>query len=224
MAEKNPPWSATVQDRTLVVTLPTLYRVLGWAPLNGGLCQARSMLNHQVRTDDDPVEEPAAFLSGLAQRLAVVEPVVGLMTGVRMERLVRHTVQHQDFFVECFATVGLSNALAVSDPATYDEKPGTINVIVVVNQPLTDAALVEAVSIVTEAKTRVLHEAQVKSTVSGALATGTGTDCVAVACPTGFPAFRYCGKHTALGELVGRGAYEAVTIGLQRAKMNDDID
>ena len=83
------PWSATVQDRTLIVALPTLYRVLSWAPLNGGLFLARSIVNHQVRTDEYPSEDPASFLLALSHRLQAPAPVVGLMTGVLMERLAR---------------------------------------------------------------------------------------------------------------------------------------
>lgn len=211
------PWSATVHDRTLVVTLPTLYRVLSWAPLGGGFREARSILNHQVRTDEYPAEEPEPFLSALARRIEAPEPVVGLMTGVLMERLVRRVIRQQSLTLECFATVSVSNALAAGDPATYEERPGTINIIVVTNHALTDAALVEAVGIITEAKTRALCETQVKSTASEHLATGTGTDCVAIACPTVRPAFRYCGKHTVLGELLGRVVHEAVLMGLQRA-------
>jgi adenosylcobinamide amidohydrolase len=212
------PWSATVHSRTLIVTFPEPYLVLSWAPLNGGFCQARSVLNHQVRTDEYFTEEPALFLSALAQRLDIVAPTVGLMTGVLMERLVRRVVQHQHLVVECFATVGVSNALAVGDPATYEEKPGTINIIVIVNQPLTEAVLVEAVSIATEAKTRALFEAEISSTVSAVAATGTGTDCVAIACPYGTPAYRYCGKHTLLGELLGKTVTEAMEEGLRRTK------
>lgn len=211
------PWSATVHDHTLVVTFPELYRVLSWAPLNGGFCQARSILNQQVRIDEYPTEEPALFLSQLACRLGAVEPTVGLMTGVLMERLVRRTLHAQNLLLECFATVGVSNALTVGDPATYEEKPGTINIVLLVNRSLTDAALVEAVSMATEAKARALFDAKVKSSVSARIATGTGTDCVAVACPTDTPLFQYCGKHTLLGELLGRVTYEAVVKGLQYA-------
>jgi len=143
-------------------------------------------------------------------------PVVGLMTGVLMERLVRTVVQRPGVALECFATVGLSNALRVGDPATYEETPGTINLIVVVDQPATESALVEAVAITTEAKTRALHEGQVQSTVSNAPATGTGTDCVAIACPRGKPAYQYCGKHTLLGEMLGQGVFAAVVEGIRR--------
>jgi adenosylcobinamide amidohydrolase len=211
------PWSATVQKRTLVVSFPEAYSVLSWAPLNGGASLARSILNHQVRTDEYPSEEPGSFLLALAQRLQSPTPVVGLMTGVLMERLVRCVVQRDAFLLECFATVGLSNALTAGDPATYDERPGTINLIVTLNQSLTESALVEATAIITEAKTRALFGAQVKSTISATVATGTGTDCVAVACPPGTAVYRYCGKHTLLGELLGRVVSEAMEEGLRRA-------
>jgi adenosylcobinamide amidohydrolase len=140
------------------------------------------------------------------------------MTGVKMERLVCRTVQDGGLQLECFATVGLSNALAIGDPATYDEQPGTINLIVVVNRPLSAAALVEGVEMVTEAKVRALYAGRVKSTMSDAFATGTGTDCVVIACPIGAPAYRYCGKHTRLGEVLGQVVGEAMTAGLQRAR------
>jgi adenosylcobinamide amidohydrolase len=214
------PWTATVGERTLVVSLPLPYRVLSWAPLAGGLVEAQTIINHQVRTDEYAAhaQEPGIFLQALVQRLNLRAAAVGLMTGVKMERLVRRIGRHGSFAAECFATVGLSNALAVGDPATYEETPGTINLILVINQPLTAAALVEAAAIATEAKVRALYAAGVKSIVSEAPATGTGTDCVAVACPPGEPAYRYCGKHTQLGALLGRVACEAVTEGLRQAQ------
>ncbi|MCS6924891.1 MAG: adenosylcobinamide amidohydrolase [Candidatus Binatia bacterium] len=210
------PWTAAVRDRTLIVTCPTLYRVLSWAPLGGGLREARTILNHQVRIDEYPAHEPTVYLQTLASRLQVLLPAVGLMTGVQMERVVRCAARGDSLALECFATVGVSNALTVGDPATYEEQPGTINLIVLVNHPLTDAALAEAVAIATEAKVSALYAARVRSTISAALATGTGTDCVAIACPRGTPAYAYCGKHTRLGELLGRVVCDAVTQGLKR--------
>lgn len=135
-----------------------------------------------------------------------------------MERLVRQTAQQPPLLVECCATVGLSNALAVGDPATYEEQPGTINLIVLVSRPLTPAALVEASAIATEAKVRALYEARVQSAVSDSQATGTGTDCVAIACPLGEPAYQYCGKHTQLGALLGQVVHKATREGLRYAR------
>ena len=211
------PWTARVHERTLIVTFPTLYRVLSWAPLNGGLVEARTILNHQVDIHASSVLEPQAYLSALVQSLGVESPTVGLMTGVLMDRLVRTTLQVDAVRLECFATVGLSNALAVGDPATYSEQPGTINIIVACNHPLAPPALVEAVQIVTEAKVQALYAAKIRSTVSDTFATGTGTDCVAVACPPGAPTYQYCGKHTHLGELLGRVVGQTMEEGLRRA-------
>jgi adenosylcobinamide hydrolase len=211
------PWTATVRDRTLIVTFSEPYRVVSWAPLGGGLMEARTILNHQVNIHETSMLAPEVFMHNLAQWLGVELPVVGLMTGVLMERLVRNVAQQGDLTVECFATVGLSNALAAGDPATYEEKLGTINLIVAINQPLTIPAMMEAVQIVTEAKVAALFAAQIRSTVSPAFATGTGTDCVAIACPISNSAYRYCGKHTKLGELIGRVTTNAVSEGIRKA-------
>jgi adenosylcobinamide hydrolase len=212
------PWRARVHDKTLIVNLPESYRVMSWAPLGGGLVEACTIINHQVDTNEELLLESTTFLRELVQRLDLDSPVVGLMTGVLMERLVRKVVGDESCTLECFATVGLSNALAAGDPATYDERPGTINLIIACSQPLTPVALIEAIAIGTEAKVRALYAAGVKSTVSEALATGTGTDCVAVACPLGVPAYQYCGKHTRLGELVGTVVFRAIEEGLRKAR------
>jgi adenosylcobinamide hydrolase len=212
------PWTARIHERTLIVAFPTSYRVLSWAPLNGGLVEAQTIFNHQVDVHAYPSLEPEAYLSSLARHLEVKSPTVGLMTGVLIERLVRKMTQSEGVLLECFATVGISNALAVGDPATYNERPGTINIIVVCNQPLASPALIEAVQIVTEAKVQALYAMKIRSTMSDALATGTGTDCVAVVCPHGEPTYQYCGKHTRLGELLGRLVGEALEEGLRQAE------
>jgi adenosylcobinamide hydrolase len=213
------PWTARVHERTLIVAFPTSYRVLSWAPLNGGLVEARTILNHQVDIHASSVLEPQMYLAALEQSLGVESLTVGLMTGVLIERLVRTTLQVDAVTLECFATVGLSNALAVSDPATYSDRPGTINIIVACNHPLAPPALVEAIQIVTEAKVQALYAAKIRSTVSDTFATGTGTDCVAVACPPGAPTYQYCGKHTHLGELLGRVVGQTMEEGLRRAEV-----
>ncbi len=210
-------WVTSVRENTLIVTFPERYHVLSWAPLGGGLVEAHTILNHQVSINEHSTPEPRTHLSSLAERLAVPFPVVGLMTGVLMKRLVQRTVQHAATLIECFATVGLSNALAAGDLTTYEEQLGTINLIVVLSQPLTLPAMIEAVQIVTEAKVSALVTAEIRSTVSNTLATGTGTDCVAIACPTAGAMYRYCGKHTKLGELIGQVVSNAVREGIQKA-------
>jgi adenosylcobinamide amidohydrolase len=85
--------------------------------------------------------------------------------------------------------------------------------ILTVQPGLVDEAMVEAVQIATEGRVRALYEKGIKSSRSGLLATGTGTDCIAVV-SLGDNPVRYCGKHTQMGELIGMAAYSAVKKGL----------
>ncbi|MGH7875050.1 MAG: adenosylcobinamide amidohydrolase, partial [Candidatus Binatia bacterium] len=89
----------------------------------------------------------------------------------------------------------------------------TINMIVAVQPGLSDEAMVEGIQIATEGRVRALYEAGIQSSVSSLAATGTGTDCIAVVSLDSGRA-PYCGKHTQLGELIGRAAYTAVKNGL----------
>lgn len=58
----------------------------------------------------------------------------------------------------------------------------------------------------TEARATAVQTAGIASTRTHQPATGTGTDCIVVASPAGARAFTYCGKHTLLGELIGKAA------------------
>lgn len=96
-------------------------------------------------------------------------------------------------------------------------RPGTINAMIFINRELTPGAMVTAVITATEAKTAALQELEVPSRYSDSLATGTGTDQIAVASKIGGQALSYAGKHSKLGELIGRTMHDAVkkTLSLQ---------
>ncbi len=50
----------------------------------------------------------------------------------------------------------------------------------------------------------------------GLAATGTGTDCIVIAAPSGAEPLRYAGKHTLLGHLIGASVLEAVRSGMRK--------
>lgn len=125
------------------------------------------------------------------------------------------------------------NAGRAGDPASYyeplddgaaggklpesDPMPGTINAMIFINRELTPGAMVTAVITATEAKTAALQELEVASRYSEGLATGTGTDQMAVSCKLGGKAICFAGKHSKVGELIGRTMHDAVlqTLALQ---------
>ena len=106
------------------------------------------------------------------------------------------------------------NATAAGEPATWRETEagmqkvpayaGTINTMLLINRPLTPAALARAVVTMTEGKSAALHRLAVPSKLHVDLATGTGTDqyCIAAPCPARAP-LTSASPHMKLGELVG---------------------
>lgn len=84
--------------------------------------------------------------------------------------------------------------------------------------PLSEAASLEALSLVVEARTAATIAHDVPSRRSGLRATGTGTDCVVVASPSRHAGLPYAGKHTAVGHVVGRAVLEATHEAIARWK------
>lgn len=221
-----------VVQRTLIVTLGGRRRVLSSAPQGGGFCHASHILNHQVEENLGSHDasgrrfaDPARFLRKLAAQFDMASGTVGLMTAVPIIQLVTARATSRLLWVECFATVGVTNAVRAGEwppqqaSRRHATAPGTINLIVVTNGSLSNAAMVGAVQVVTEAKTGVLHDRLVPSCHSGANATGTGTDAVVIACRVRGegPRHIYSGTHTVLGALIGQAVADCVSRGLKKA-------
>jgi adenosylcobinamide amidohydrolase len=217
------PWRWEVRDRTLIVRFDAPFRTLGWAPLGGGFSRARVVANHQVPEDErGATEAPQQYLRRTIRRLAL-DPrgVVAMMTGAHVGRVAYAFAGRGSLVAGAWCTAGCTNALRVGDRATFGlAAPGTINLIVALNEPFEDSALAEAVQIATEARVVAVQGAKVASKRSGKLATGTGTDCLVIAAPVGKTAHRYCGKHTVAGELIGRAVLASCARALAREARN----
>lgn len=219
-AAVNAPFIVCAEPDALILSFPAQVRVLSWAVLNGGFCHADHVVNHCVRGDDAWFSaQPGPWLEHAAMNLGLEGSVVAMATAVEMKNLVRVSMSGGDAEVNCFATVGCGNALSVGDAASVaigEPAPlDTINMIITVRPGLSDEAMVEAIQIATEGRVRALYEAGIRSSVSSLTATGTGTDCIAVVSLGGNRA-RYCGKHTELGEWIGRAAYSAIKNGFAK--------
>ncbi|MBM4137978.1 MAG: hypothetical protein FJ244_00615 [Nitrospira sp.] len=222
-----------VVERTLIIDLGGRRRVLSSAPHGGGFTLASYILNHQVEAHPSEngcrpthFPNPSRTLRILADRLGVGKDTVGLMTAVPMTQLVRARARVGDLWVECFATVGVTNAVCAGEwPTAHTQRkstahPGTINLILITNGHLSHAALVGTVQVATEAKTGLLREYAVPSCQSQATATGTGTDAVVIASQLRGqgPLYQYSGTHTIIGALMGQVVAHCVAEGLEKAK------
>ena len=202
------------------IEFPNTRRVLSSAPHNGGLVDAHHLLILRVMENFNgtkgPFEPLADTFRNYCRRKEWSGVTVGMMTSARMTSFRNVRRSARDVEISVLVTAGISNARRAGDPAehrVFDEveiKPGTINVIILTNAVLTQAAQVEAVMVATEAKTAVLQDIGATSPVTGKTATGTGTDAVAVVSGSAPPEICYCGKHTLFGEMLASATMDAL--------------
>ena len=184
------------------------WRALSTALLGGGLGPCSWWLDAQVDKEyfhPDPVAHARSIAAGLG-----LAPDAGCAMLTAAD--VRRWSAAADEGVEVAVTVGLGLPVPAAVPAevaALEVTPavGTINVLVVVPAPLSDAALVNAVVTATEAKVQALVEARVRGT-------GTSSDAVCVACPvSGGVLEPYGGPRSPWGARLARAVHAAVAEG-----------
>lgn len=195
-------------------------RVMSSAILNGGLIKADHIVNRKVPKKSSSCEAPDRSLLNYANTQGWQGNVVGMMTAAPMNSLCIEQVCVEGVDITVLVTTGINNARRAGDKADIQEllgiteEVGTINLILICSARLTDAAMLEAVMVATEAKAAALQDADVLSPVSRRLATGTGTDAIAVVSGDGPQEITFCGKHVLLGEWIGRLVIAAITSSL----------
>ena len=221
------------------------HRVISTCQAAGGLRDDLAYLyNHQSSEPSGhhqpahaiAVRDPRAYREMVCRRHHLpADRCATLGTAANMRYAVIKDASFRDLIVVAVCTGGVEgNAGRVGDPAavyehdgTYErisgEEPvlhGTINTMLFINRELTPGAMVRTVMTATEAKTAALQELAVNSRYSNRLATGTGTDQIGVAArlDTGVP-LASAGKHSSLGELIGKTVHDAIsgTLALQNS-------
>ncbi len=152
---------------------------------------------------------PVGDLEGMARTLGVVEPFVGLMTAASLERARVVVERDEDVVVVAVVTVGLGNPIAAGVTEVFQAAPGTINIILLIEAQLSQAARVNAVITATEAKTLALVESGVRAPHGGP-ASGTSTDALVIASTGRGVSAAYAGPITTVGALIARAVRRAI--------------
>lgn len=160
--------------------------------VGGGFGKISTILNHTVPPDWDHRDPERSLWLRVAEE-GLGEDYYGLLTAVAMKNI---CILQYDF-ITCFITAGVTHP----DPAPVH----TINIIVCSREGMSDAALLESVITVTEAKALALR-------AMGYAFAGTTTDGVVIA-SEGPVMHKYAGSLTE----AGRRIHEAVYFGVQEA-------
>jgi len=219
-------------EKVLAVRFPEARRTLS---TSDGLLEARAAINHAGHPllwqtlgmrfkgqDGRGGKAYAAHVRTETARQLRLDPsvVAGMSTAADLDNLAVVSKHYGPLTVTVLATAGAkSNAIRTGvDAGTYIEgntPAGTINILLLTNIRLTDAALARALITVTEGKTAALEDLKVPSTYTpNVQATGTGTDSIIVVSGTQSPQASYTGGHSRIGELIGKATYEAVLAAL----------
>jgi adenosylcobinamide amidohydrolase len=205
------PFSVHCASPFLVASFPQPQAVLSWSLTRPGFAEVSSVAWLYVRDADLSMDVDPALLLRKSMQSAGLTDAVHLMTS---RDITKHHMSQASFgraTATCLATVGLGNAVRVGSAPVAHQDVGTINLLVHVDRPLSQAALVETISIVAQARTVAMIDLPWKP--SGLAVTGTGTDCIVVATPIHPDMEQFAGLHTDIGAAVGRAVYDAVWSG-----------
>ena len=171
----------------------------------------------------------------VSKRLALnPTKVSGMGTAASMENAVVETMSFKELTVTAIVTGGIeTNGGRAGDPADYykpQPKPkyGTINIMLLLDCDMPAGTMARALVTCTEAKTAAIQELLEGSKYSNGIATGSGTDqTIIIANSESNLYLEGAGKHSKLGELIGKTVKTAVKkalakqSGLTPAKQHD---
>jgi len=222
-------------EKTLLVRFPSHRRVLG---TNNGFLRARAVMNHSAhhhlwhRAEETLKDSSAcggkryleAIRKAAASRLGISEAELAYMgTAADLDNGMVATCKSSPVTVAALVTAGAeTNALRTGTDEGTSVEPdnctaGTVNIIILTNARLSDAAMTRAIITVTEAKTAAFEDLLVPSSYTkGVQATGTGTDSVVIVSGNSGPTVTYTGGHGRIGCLIGRVVHKAVIKALER--------
>lgn len=222
--------------RFIVVDLQVPHRALSTSVKNGGQTEhLRHLINHQSCEGKGHAERSRlireqgqeAYHDAICAEIAVPPDESATMgTAANMSYAALVSERDEALEVTAVVTAGVqTNATCAGDPASWRETPdgivgiaataGTINTILLVNQPVAPAALSRLVVTITEGKSAALQRLAVPSCYSPDLATGTGTDQFCLAAPLHGVPLTSASPHVKLGEISGLAVRRATVEALR---------
>ncbi|MCI6857790.1 MAG: adenosylcobinamide amidohydrolase [Eubacterium sp.] len=216
--------------KSIVICFKGKRSVLSTGPNNGGY---RTDLKAVFNNDGNPGSGMAISLRADTYRehMEIIsrddlgidpEDSTGIMTAASMDNAAISSLSYENFSVTAITTAGVrSNGGRIGDPASWHEVSessfentppvGTINILLYINAHLEKEALASALVSCAEAKAAAMQELMIPSRYSSGLATGTGTDGVIVVSDDEADiTLSNAGKHSKLGELIGRTVISSI--------------
>jgi len=219
-----------VKKNSCVIRFQKPHNVLSTSWLNGGYrTDLTAVFNNRIsRKACDACHAGAGireYLKGVARGLRLSgKTATGLVTRAEMKHTSVVTESFRDLAVCAIVTAGVDkNGGRAGDPASYYENAGsfepvggTINTILLIGASLPEHVMARAMMTATEAKAAALQQLVARSLYSSGIATGSGTDMMAIVSDPSSPLqLTDAGKHAKLGELIAKAVIRATHSALE---------
>jgi adenosylcobinamide amidohydrolase len=204
------PLRISLDTPWLLVRFDRPHVLLSWSLNRPGYVVADKVAWLQVGNHDLPCDlDPKLFLEDRLREHDKSD-AVAFMTSRDVSSWQETNISHQGVRCRGVMTLDLGNGSHVGFPPeqAVSSGPGTINLLCQLSEPLNQAAMLEAISILTQGRTAALSELACRPRAASRAVTGTGTDCIVLACPIAESGFEYAGLHTAIGQALGQCAYQ----------------
>lgn len=228
-------------DKSIVIYFQGARKVLSTSLYNGGYHDDyTAVYNYDAKQGAGMPCEMLAdtyveHMRLVSKRLALdPDKVSGMGTAASMENAVVETLSFKELTVTAIVTGGIeTNGGRAGDPADYYKpmpkpKYGTINIMLLLDCDMPEGTMARALVTCTEGKTAAIQELLEGSKYSNGIATGSGTDqTIVIANSESELYMEGAGKHSKLGELIGKTVKNAVKkalakqSGLTPAKQHD---
>lgn len=208
-------------EKWIKMTSANKWKTLSSAVLGAGFRWHHTFVNRHVDKDYNAVDPEEEYRSFLTEHGLDDEDTLAMMTAARLEDASILRSENQSPALLVMISAGTSNAVDASCAhrlPDYAKTVGTINIWVFIDGELPEAAYVQALMTVTEAKAKALHDEEIRDLSNGTIATGTSTDSVMIASSQAGEMFPYAGTITPLGKEMARLVYEGMRRTLQRYK------
>ena len=223
-------------DKSIVIYFQGARKVLSTSLYNGGYHDDyTAVYNYDGMPCEMLADTYVEHMRLVSKRLALdPDKVSGMGTAASMENAVVETLSFKELTVTAIVTGGIeTNGGRAGDPADYYKpmpkpKYGTINIMLLLDCDMPAGTMARALVTCTEAKTAAIQELLEGSKYSNGIATGSGTDqTIIIANSESDLYMEGAGKHSKLGELIGKTVKNAVKkalakqSGLTPAKQHD---
>ncbi len=234
-----------INNDTIIVDFASKKNGIVSSWLNGGYSEDLSaVFNHQLSQNEIDEYDDGGIL-GFLERLSddfytklnlKSNKLSGLVTSAKIHNYSIAVERYRDIEVMTITTAGVRvNAVSAGDVASYYElngeydfdlnenpnpnKPGTINNIILINCKLDENSLLLAEMIAVEAKAVALRDLMASSNYSDEVATGTGTDGIAIF--SNFESENFIenvSKHAKVGELIANAVIKSIKESLAKVQ------